>query len=181
MLALLPYKAEPKAREVLAKAGLTLGNWLKGQLFAMAVVAILTLIALSIIGIPMALALAIIAGLLNFIPNFGPLIAMIPAVLVGLMEGPRTALIVAATYIIIQTIESNFITPTVQNKLINMPPALILIGQLFMGALTGAWGIILATPVVALIIVIIKEVYLKEKKKPIETVITDPQKPAPAA
>ena len=99
VLALLPNVVQPKGKEVFAKAGLTLANWLKGQLFAMAVVAILTLITLSIIGIPMALALAIIAGLFNFIPNFGPLITMIPAVLVGLMQGPSTALIVAATYI----------------------------------------------------------------------------------
>jgi predicted PurR-regulated permease PerM len=59
-----------------------------------------------------------------------------------------------------------------------MPPALILIGQLFMGALTGAWGIILATPVVAVIIVVIKEVYLKEKKKPIETITRQPPQPS---
>lgn len=162
-VSLMPGKAQPKTKQVFEKAGVTLGNWLKGQIIAMAVVAVLTGIALSIIGVPMALALAIIAGILNFIPNFGPLIAMIPAVLVGLMQSPTIALVVAGVYLLIQALESNLITPTVQNRLINMPPALILIGQLFMGTLMGAWGIILATPIVALIIVVVQMVYLKKE------------------
>lgn len=163
VIALIPRKGQQKAKEVFVKAGVTLGNWLKGQIIAMAVVAVLTGIGLSILGVPMALALALIAGILNFIPNFGPLIAMIPAVLVGFMQGPTTALIIAGIYLLIQALESNLITPTVQKRLINMPPALILIGQLFMSTLTGAWGIVLATPIVALVMVAVKELYVDKK------------------
>ena len=71
------------------KLGDNLKKWLKGKIFSMTVVMILTAIGLAIVGVPMWLVLAIIAGILNFIPNFGPLIAMIPAVLVAFMQGPH--------------------------------------------------------------------------------------------
>ncbi|MFN2439760.1 MAG: AI-2E family transporter [Chitinophagaceae bacterium] len=164
---LIPPKAKAKTEEVINKVGSTLTKWLKGQLLAMLIVAILTAIGLSILGMPMAFALAIIAGVLNFIPNFGPLIAMIPAVLVGLMQGVNTALIVAGLYIFIQIIESNLITPQIQKKMINMPPALIIIAQLFMGVLTGGWGLILATPLTAILMVVIQETWIKKQNAPI--------------
>lgn len=111
----------------------------------------------------MVFALAIIAGILNFIPNFGPIIAMIPAVLIGLTQGINTALIVAGLYILIQMVESNLITPMVQKRLVNIPPALIIIGQLIIGSVTGYLGIILATPVVLIIMVIVNELYVKKQ------------------
>ena len=112
----------------------------------------------------MWLALAIIAGLLNFIPNFGPLIAMIPAVLIGLMDSSTTALLVAGLYILIQVLESNFITPMVQQKLVSIPPALIIIAQLLISPLTGAWGLVLATPLMVIIIVLVKELYINTRE-----------------
>ncbi len=127
------------------------------------IVFILTAIGLAIIGIPIWLVLALMAGLLNFIPNFGPLIAMIPAVLVAFLQGPTTALWVAALYIIVQVAESNFITPTVQHKLIDIPPALVILAQLFIGALTGGWGLVLATPLIVIIIVMVQELYIRNK------------------
>lgn len=164
---LIPAKAKAKTEDVVNKIGLTLTKWLKGQLLAMLIVAILTAIGLTIVGIPMALVLALIAGLLNFIPNFGPLIAMIPAVLVALMQGVNTALFVAGLYILIQMIESNLITPQIQKKLINMPPALTIIAQLFMGVLAGGLGLILATPLTAILMVVIQDTYVKKQDAPI--------------
>ncbi len=105
---LIPKKGQQKGEDVLDKLGENLKKWL---IFSMAVVMILTAVGLAIIGLPMWLVLAIIAGLLSFIPSFGPLIALIPAVLVGLMQSPATAAIVAVLYILIQVVESNFITP----------------------------------------------------------------------
>ena len=164
---LMPAKAKEETEDVINKVGNTLTKWLKGQLFAMLIVAVLTAIGLTILGMPMAIALALIAGVLNFIPNFGPLIAMIPAVLVGLMQGVNTALMVAGLYIFIQIIESNLITPQIQKKMINMPPALIIIAQLFMGVLTGGLGLILATPFTALLMVVIQETWIKKQIAPI--------------
>lgn len=136
MIILVPKKGQQKAEDVLNKLGDNLKKWLRGKLFSMFVVFILT----AIMGMPLWLTLALIAGLLSFIPNFGPILALIPAVLVAFMQSPVTAAVAAGMYIVIQVIESNFITPFVQQKLINTPPALIIIAQMIMGALTGGVG-----------------------------------------
>jgi predicted PurR-regulated permease PerM len=162
---LVPKTGRRKANDVLVKLGHNLKQWLKGQLFAMLVVFVLTAIGLAIIGVPMWLALALIAGILNFIPNFGPLIAMVPAVLVSLTQDTTTAWLVAGLYILIQVAESNFITPMVQQKLVNVAPALIIIAQLLMGTLTGGWGIILATPLMVVVMVLVQELYVKKMDK----------------
>jgi predicted PurR-regulated permease PerM len=163
MVALIPPRGQEKADQVIDKLGEQLLNWLKGKLFSMFIVFVLTAIGLAIIGIPLWLVLAILAGLISFIPNFGPLIAFIPALLVALMQSPQTAALVAGLYILIQFIESNFITTLVQKKLLNMPPALIIIAQLIMGLLTGAWGLVLATPIIVIVIVLVQELYLKNR------------------
>jgi predicted PurR-regulated permease PerM len=160
---LVPENGKQTANDILNKAGTNLRKWLKGKIFAMFVVFVLTAIGLIIIGVPMWLALALIAGILNFIPNFGPLLALIPAVLVALMQGPTTAAIVAALYIVVQVAESNFITPTVQQKLISIPPALIIIAQLLVAPLTGGWGLVLATPLMVIAIVLVQELYIKRQ------------------
>ncbi|MDF3077395.1 MAG: family transporter [Sphingobacteriaceae bacterium] len=162
---LIPKKGQKKGSDVIDTIGTNLEKWLKGKMFSMAVVMILTAIGLVALGMPMWLTLAIIAGLLNFIPNFGPLIAMIPAVLFALMQGPTTAAIVAGMYILIQVIESNFITPTIQKKLVSIPPALIISAQLFIGPLTGGWGLVLATPLMLIIMTLVQELYIKERDK----------------
>lgn len=164
LLKLVPPSARPRADGVINQVGHTLTKWLKGQLFAMLVVTVLTLIGLLILGVPMAFVLALIAGLLNFIPNFGPLIAMIPAVGVGLLQGTTTALLVAGLYILVQVLESNLITPQIQKRMIDMPPALIIIAQLFMGVLTGGWGLVLATPLAAMMIVLVQELWVKQQE-----------------
>lgn len=162
---LIPQKGQKKGGDIVNKLGDNLKKWLKGKFFAMFVVFVLTSIGLLILGIPLWLVLALIAGLLNFIPNFGPLIAMIPAVLVALMQGPTTAAIVAGMYILIQVIESNFITPMVQQKLISIPPALIISAQLLISPLTGGWGLVLATPLMLIIMILVQELYLKHPAK----------------
>lgn len=129
----------------------------------MLIVFVLTAIGLSIIGVPMWLVLALLAGLLNFIPNFGPLLALIPAALVALLQGPSTAIWVIGLYLTVQVVESNFITPMVQQKLVNIPPAVIIMAQLFIAPLTGGWGLVLATPLVLLIMVTVQELYIKKQ------------------
>ncbi|HWI91593.1 MAG TPA: AI-2E family transporter [Flavisolibacter sp.] len=164
IVTIVPTQGKQKAVAVLNNIGTSLKKWLKGKLFAMLVVFVLTSIGLVIMGMPMWLTLALIAGLLNFIPNFGPLIALIPAVLVAFLQGPSTAAWVAALYIAVQVAESNFITPMVQQKLINIPPALIIIAQLLMAPLTGGWGLVLATPLMIILIVLVKELYIKKQE-----------------
>jgi predicted PurR-regulated permease PerM len=165
LVKLVPSAGKDKANDVMNKLGDSLKRWLKGQIFAMIVVFILTAIGLVIIGVPMWLVLALIAGLLNFIPNLGPLIAMIPAVLVGFLQGTTTALIVAGLYLLVQTLESNLITPQIQKKLLDIPPALIIIAQLVMGVLTGGWGLVLATPLMVVLLVLVKELYISKQEE----------------
>jgi predicted PurR-regulated permease PerM len=173
IIKLVPRKGQPKARQIIDRLSLVLKGWLKGMMIAMVLIAILSFTGLTIIGIPMALALAVIAGILNFIPNFGPIMAMVPAVLLGLVNSTQTALIVAALYILIQTLESNVITPTIQRRMINLPPALLIISQLLMGTLSGALGIILATPMLAIIMVLVEELYTIDNNKEAPAVITE--------
>lgn len=161
---LMPLKARPETRHVLEETGTTLGHWLKGQLIAMLVVALLTWIGLAALGVPMAIALALIAGLFNFVPNLGPLVAMVPAVLVSMMQGGNTVWWVVGLYLLVQALESNIITPYIQNKMIEIPPALILMGQLVIGSLLGVMGIILATPIVAILMVVVRELYIKKQE-----------------
>ncbi len=174
-LKLMPVKAKPEAHHVLTETGNTLASWLKGQLFAMLVVSVLTGIGLAIIGVPLVLALALIAGLFNFVPNIGPLISAIPAILVSLPMGGNAPLFVIGLYLLVQALESNVITPYIQNKMISIPPALILIGQLIFGTLFGIWGIILATPLVAILMVVLQELYVK-KQQPQLTDTPSPKK-----
>ncbi|WP_134090453.1 AI-2E family transporter [Olivibacter sp. XZL3] len=171
IIKLVPAEGKKQARDVIRRLDFTLKGWLKGMLIAMLFIASLSFIGLSIIGVPMSLALAFLAGLLNFIPNFGPLIAMIPAVLIGFTVSTNTALFIALLYIVIQTVESNVITPMIQNVMIKIPPALIIISQVLFGTLTGGLGIILATPLLVVIIVLVDELYVKRQhnsKEPID-------------
>ncbi|GAB2764369.1 AI-2E family transporter [Salinimicrobium soli] len=159
---LVPPKGRDKADDVLERLGTSMKQWLTGKIFAMFVVFVLTAIGLKIMGMPMWLALAIIAGFLNFIPNFGPLIAMIPAVLVALSQGPQTALLVVGLYLLVQFLESNLITPKVQQRLTSVPPALIISSQLIVATFAGIWGIILATPIILIVIILVQELYVKK-------------------
>ena len=163
LIQLIPKKGQPKGKKVLKLIAENLQKWLKGKMLSMLVVSVLSAIGLAIIGVPMWLVLALIAGLFSFIPNFGPILALIPAVLVGFMESPTTAAFVVGLYILIQIIENNFITPLVQQKLVNIPPALILIAQILMGSLTGGWGLLLATPIMLIVIILVQELYIKER------------------
>lgn len=157
----VPPDGRSKATYVLQKLATHLQKWLKGKLFSMLVVAILTGIGLAILRLPLWFVLALIAGLLSFVPNFGPLLALIPAVLIGLMEGPTKALLVVGVYVLVQVLESNLITPKIQQQLISVPPAMIIIAQLIMGVLTGGWGLVLATPLLVIVMVLVQELYVK--------------------
>lgn len=165
---LVPPRKREKARDVLEYLGNGLTKWLAAKFIAMLAVFILTAIGLVILDFPMWLTLALIAGILNFVPNFGPLAAMIPAVLIGLAISPSTALIVAIMYTTIQLLESSLINPQAQQKLIKIPPALIILSQLFVGAMTGIWGVVFATPLVLIIIILVQELYVKPMDKKAE-------------
>lgn len=163
ILKLMPKDKRDRGRRVLHGMGATLYWWLIGRLVSMVIIAVLTYGGLLLMDVPLALTLAVFAGIMTFIPNIGPLISVIPAIILALPQGWDQAGYVSLLYLGIQTIESYFITPMVQRQIIAMPPALILSAQLIMGVMQGVFGILLATPLVAVIMVVVKLVYIEGK------------------
>ena len=162
IVSLVPIPRRKKALDVLQTISINLERWLVGKILGMLVIGTLTTIFLWIMGVPLPLVLGIIAGFLNFIPNFGPLIAMAPAILMGFTVSPQMALYVVLLYIGIQALESNFITPFIEKKMVNIPMAGVLIAQLLLGVFSNALGLVLATPVLLLTSILIRELYVEK-------------------
>lgn len=161
-LLLIPTRQRGQTKEILTTVASTIRHWIVGRWLLMLLNAFLTGIGLWLLGVPLALTLGLIAGVLNFVPNLGPIVASIPAILIGLLQSPTQALYVAILYIVLQSIDGYVFTPLVQQRTVNVPPALTIASQLIMGVLLGAWGILLATPLLAASIVIIKNVYVRD-------------------
>ncbi|MDB5089837.1 MAG: hypothetical protein JWR09_3831 [Mucilaginibacter sp.] len=161
LILLVPPGQKDLVRHIINRTSLSLKGWLKGTMISMVMLIILMPVGLSIMGIPLALVLGLLAGILVIVPNFGSFIAMIPGVLLALTISTDTAIIVALIYIGVQTLVQNIIAPIIQKKMINMPPALTIIGQLVMGVLGGAMGIIMAVPALAIIMILVDEIYVK--------------------
>lgn len=161
LISIVPPRGRAKAREVIDRISLGLTKWLLGKFFSMSLIFVLTAIALAVVGLPFWLVLALIAGLLVFIPNFGPIISAVPALLVALSVSGKMAVFVGIIYLVIQLAEGSIITPKVQERLVNIPPAAIILGQIFAVILIGVWGLIFATPIVYIIMVLVQELHIK--------------------
>lgn len=159
---LFPQRRRKRAREVLDAIGHVLKRWLVGQMVLMAIVGTLTGIGLALLGVPFALPLALFAGLSEFVPYVGPIVAAIPAVLVGFAEGPQLALWVAGLYVAIQSIESYVLTPLIQHRAVFLPPALLLFSQVVLGVTAGPLGVIVATPLAAAGLVAVNKLYVED-------------------
>lgn len=140
----------------------TLKNWFISRSITMVVVGVSTGAGLALLGIPFAIVLGIIAGVLNFIPNLGPYIAMAPALLVAFSQGPNQALYVFGLYMVVQSLEGYILTPLLDKKFVSVPPALLLFGQVLLGFLVGLVGVLFASPLIAVLLVIVKELYVKD-------------------
>jgi predicted PurR-regulated permease PerM len=152
----------PRAREVLEALAHTLRRWLLAQFLSMAVIGLLTMLGLWILGVPLAAVLGVIAALLTFIPNLGPILAAVPALLLALADSPSQLLWVGGLYVLVQLIEGNVTTPLIQQHTIALPPALILAVQLLMAGLFGLLGLALATPLAAGVITLVRCLYVED-------------------
>ncbi|UJH91164.1 AI-2E family transporter [Antarcticibacterium sp. 1MA-6-2] len=159
---LFPLNFRPRLKEVMDKTQYTLSLWMVAKLISMLVVGVFTAIGLEILGMPMPYALALLAALFSFIPNIGPYLALAPAVLIALMQGGNMFIYVLILYFGIQIVESYLITPMIEKKMVSLPPALTLFWMVLLGVLTGILGLILATPILAALMVIIEELYVKD-------------------
>lgn len=159
---LFPVSRRSRVEEVVGAIGETLRWWLIGKIGSMIVIGLLTWIGLSIIGVPLALTLGLIAGLFSFIPNFGPIFSAIPAILLAFIESPITAVYVIGLYIGVQLIESNLITPWIERQTVELPPAITVVAQLVLGLLIGGLGLVLATPILAVVMVVVQMLYIQD-------------------
>ncbi|CAN5300109.1 AI-2E family transporter [soil metagenome] len=159
---LFPLDRRTRVREIIAEIGTTLRWWLIGKAGSMIFIGVLTWIGLSLLGVPLALSLGLIAGLLSFIPNFGPIISALPALLLAFIDSPIKAVYVLALYVGVQLIESNLVTPMIERETIELPPALTIVFQLALAVLVGGIGLVLATPLLAVIIVVVQMVYMHD-------------------
>lgn len=161
-LRLIPINKREKAKAVLDSLTVTLRWWMVGKMVSMTMVGILTSAGLWLLGVPLALTLGLLAAILTFIPNLGPILAAIPAILIAIVQSPTIAFYVIILYVSIQTIESYLITPIIHKNTISLPPVLVIIAQLVMGLLTGILGLALATPLLAVLIVIIHMLHIEK-------------------
>ncbi|HEY9803739.1 MAG TPA: AI-2E family transporter [Leptolyngbyaceae cyanobacterium] len=147
---------------ILDKCEVSLGGWVTGAFIAMGVVGLMSMIGLSILGVKAALALGVLAGFLNLIPNLGPTLSVVPAMAIALLDTPWKAVAVLILYFVIQQAESNFITPYVMAQQVSLLPAVTLISQLFFVTFFGFLGLFLALPLTVVAKIWVQEVLIKD-------------------
>ena len=168
---LVPRARRKVAAEAMLESERALRLWLKGQAIAMLVVGLLTGFGLWALGMPSALVLGLLAGLLEFIPFAGPIIAAVPAILLALAVSPEMALWVGLLYLAVQQFEGNLLTPLVQQYAVDLPGVVLLFSLIGFGSLFGTLGVILAAPLAVVTMVLVKRLYV------IETLHTDTPMP----
>jgi predicted PurR-regulated permease PerM len=133
-----------------------------GRLASMALIGILTYIGLLVTGVPLALVLGFLAGILSFVPYIGPILSLIPALLVASLQSATVALYALAVYGIVQFAESNLISPVIQRRMVSIPPAFLVTAQVLGGVLAGGIGILLAEPAAVVVAVLIQTLYIED-------------------
>ena len=159
---LVPAAKRAVVAEAMQESERALRLWLKGQLIAMVAVGLAVGLGLWAIGMRSALTLGLLAGLLEFIPFAGPILASIPAILLALAVGPEMALWVLLLYVVIQQLEGYLLTPLVQQYAVDLPGVVLLFSLLAFGLLFGALGILLAAPLTVVTYVLVKRLYVIE-------------------
>lgn len=161
-LRFVPPARRRRAAKVLDGAGETLRHWLFGQLLTMTAIFLFTWAGLAFLGIGGALILGLQAGLLAFVPTVGPLVAGLVIVLAALASGTKALLGAIGVYLAVQCLESYGLTPFIQKRALDIPPATIFAGQLVLGVIFGLWGIALALPLLAVIKVLLEQLYVED-------------------
>jgi predicted PurR-regulated permease PerM len=170
MLLLVPVERRERFGELLTALSTTLRTWFATQLIAMVIIGVVTTVILAILGVRAALPLGVIAGIFEFIPNVGPVLAAAPAILMGFVESPQQALIVVGVYWGIQFAENNLLIPYLMKEQLDLPPALTLVAQVVMAYVFGFLGLFVAIPLLATVVVAVRTFWVDEDLPPFPTV-----------
>lgn len=162
-LKLLPPEQHEVAGETLTAVSESLRLFILGQLASMVAVGVLTTAGLLILGIPSAIALGILAGLLEFIPYVGPVAAAIPALIVALGESPWMALWVLILYILVQQVEAAILVPLIQRRAVQIPPGVTIFAIIAFGIVFGPMGVLLGAPATVVAYVLIQKLWVREE------------------
>jgi predicted PurR-regulated permease PerM len=162
VLKLFPARSQRPAAETLDAVSTSLRNWLKGQALGMLFVGVATGLGLWMVGVPAAWAIGLVAGLAEFVPYLGILVAGIPAIVLGFGQGTDTGLWTLAVLIAVQQLQGNLVMPLLQNKMVDLPPAVTIFGIIAAGILFGVAGVLLATPLTIVVLVLVRRLYLHE-------------------
>ena len=162
LVKLVPPSLQPNVNGTLDDAGLALKRWLTGQVIAMVLVGVFTGLGLWLVGVPSAFALGFIAGLAEFVPIIGPIVAAIPALLIASTVSWQAVLLALAVLLIIQQVESNLITPLIADRMLSVAPVVGLFAVVAMGVLFGPLGLILGFPLAIVFDVAIRRLYVRD-------------------
>lgn len=161
LVSLVPYEGRERFRTTLYHVAADLRGWILGTVINMSVIGVLTALGLYLMGIPAALVLGLIAFFLEFIPFYGPVLSAVPAVAVAFLTSGKSALAVIVLYTVIQQAEGNLLQPLVMRETVRLPPALTVLVGAFMAILFGFLGLLLAVPLLATAIVLVKRLYVQ--------------------
>lgn len=161
-LRLVPPRHRDRASQISDELGTQLGRWMAGQALDMAIVAVLAGVGLWLLGVPLALLLALIAGLTNIVPIIGPVFSGGIAALFSLSQGLDTAIYVALLFTAIQMFEGNVLMPVIQSYAVQLPPALTIIAIMAFGSLFGFAGVILAAPLLIVVMLLVHRIYIED-------------------
>ena len=163
VIALVPPRRRQLARATLRDLNETLRAWVLGQIVAMVLLAALTTLGLWALGMPYFLAFGVFAGVAAIVPFFGVLLStVVPALFALGAFGVTKALLVAALGVVVHLIEANFVAPVVMERQVNLPPVVTIAGVLLIGKLFGLGGLIIAVPILALVMILIRHVLIGE-------------------
>jgi predicted PurR-regulated permease PerM len=161
-LSFLPAERRAGARDAWNEIETRLGLWVRGQLILMGAMGAATAVTYTVLGLPGALLLGLIAALTEAIPIVGPLLGAIPAVLVAATVSPELAVVVAVVYIVLQFLEGSVLVPLVMRNTVGISPLLVLVSLLIGGAVAGLVGAFLAVPVAAAIEIVLSRLQARE-------------------
>ena len=161
VLHLVPRDHRARMAAVLATMGRSLRAWLLARSIAMVTIGVVVTAVMALIGVRASVALGVIAGLLEFVPVFGPILGAVPAIALGFVDSPQKALAVLIAFIVIQQLEGNVLIPLLLQKAVEVPPALSLIGIASLAMVLGVLGVFIAEPLVAVTLVAVKMLYVE--------------------